>query len=45
MQGIRNKKRSTWIREPIMLKYIIEVTKYQKMKWAGNIARREDNGG
>ena len=40
---LRDRKRSTWIREQTKVTDIIEVIKEQKWRWAGHIARREDN--
>ena len=45
MLGItrRDKKRITWIRNQTKVFDIIERIKQLKWKWAGHIARREDN--
>ena len=40
---LRDKRRSTWVREQTKVKDIIEVIKEQKWRWAGHVARREDN--
>ena len=40
---LRDKKRTTWIREQTKVRDIIEIIKEQKWRWAGHIARREDD--
>ena len=40
---LRDRKRSTWIREQTGVKDIIQVIKGQKIRWAGHVARRNDN--
>ena len=40
---LRDKKRATWIREQTKVKDILEAIKEQKWRWAGHVARREDN--
>ena len=40
---IRDRKNSAWIREQTKIKDIIQFTRQQKWRWAGHIARREDN--
>ena len=39
---LRDKKRSTWIREKTKVKDI-PVVKQQKWRWAGHVARMNDN--
>ena len=41
--SLRDRKRSTWIRKVTGVKDIIQVVKQQKWRWAGHLARREDN--
>ena len=36
-------EKSTWIREKTKLKDIIQVVKQQKWRWAGHVARMNDN--
>ena len=40
---LRERKRTTWIREQTKVRDIIEIIKEQKWRWAGHIARREDD--
>ena len=40
---LRDRKRSTWIREKTKVKDIIQVVKQQKWRWAGHIATINDN--
>ena len=40
---LRDRKRSTWIREKTKVKDIIQVVKQQKWRWAGHVARMNDN--
>ena len=40
---IRDRKNSIWIREQTKIKDIIKYIKQQKWRWAGHVARREDN--
>ena len=41
--SLRDRKRSTWIRKVTRVKDIIQVINQQKWRWAGHLARREDN--
>ena len=40
---LRDRKRSTWIREKTKVKDIVQVVKQQKWRWAGHVARMNDN--
>jgi len=40
---LRDRKRSTWIREKTKVKDIIQVVKQQKLRWTGHVARMNDN--
>ena len=40
---LRDRKRSTWIREKTRVKDIIQVIKQQKWRWAGHVARINEN--
>jgi len=40
---LRDRKRSTWIREKTIVKDIIQVVKQQKWRWAGHVAKMNDN--
>ena len=40
---LRDRKRSTWIRGKTRVKDIIQIIKQQKWRWAGHLARRDDN--
>ena len=40
---LRDRKRSTWIREKTKVKDIIQVVKQQKWRWAGHVAWMNDN--
>ena len=39
----RDRKRSTWVGEKTRVKDIMKVLKRQKWRWAGNVARMNDN--
>ena len=39
----RDRKRSTWIRESNKVRDIIQVVKQLKWRWAGHVARMNDN--
>ena len=41
--SLRDKKRSSWIRENTRVKDILVAIKEQKWRWADYVARREDN--
>ena len=41
--SLRGKKRASWIRENIKVKDLLVAIKEQKWRWAGHVARREDN--
>jgi len=36
---LRDKKKSTWIREKTKVKDVVQVVKQQKWRWAGHVAR------
>ena len=40
---LRDRKRSTWIRKKTGVKDIVQVVKQQKWRWAGHVARMDDN--
>ena len=40
---LRDRKRSTWIREKTKVRDIVQVVKQQKWRWAGHVARMNDN--
>ena len=40
---LRDRKRSTWIREKTKVKDIVQVVKQLKWRWAGHAARMSDN--
>ena len=40
---IRGRKSSEWIRKKTRVRDIIQFIKQQKWRWAGHVARREDN--
>ena len=40
---LRDKKRASWIRQNTKVDDIIEVIKKQKWRWAGHVARMQDN--
>ena len=41
--SLRDKKRGSWTRENTKVKDILVAIKEQKWRWAGHVARREDN--
>ena len=41
--SLRDRKRGSWIREKTKVKDILVAIKEQKWRWAGHVARREDN--
>jgi len=40
---LRDRKRSTWIREKTKVKDIVQVVKQQKWRFVGHVARMNDN--
>ena len=41
--SLRDRKRASWVREKTKVNDILVAIKEQKWRWAGHVARREDN--